>query len=33
MTETLAYDVERNEGAFEIRRYSDYILAQVDIDA
>ena len=33
MTETLAYDVERKEGTFEIRRYNDYILAQVDIDA
>lgn len=33
MTETLAYDVESKEDNFEIRKYADYILAQVDIDA
>ena len=33
MTETLAYDVEKKEDNFEIRKYADYILAQVDIDA
>ena len=33
MTETLAYDVEQKEGNFEIRKYADYILAQVDIEA
>ena len=33
MTETLAYDVESKEGNFEIRKYADYILAQVDIEA
>ena len=33
MTETLAYDVDEKEGNFEIRRYEDYILAQVDIEA
>ena len=33
MTETLTYDVEQKEGNFEIRKYRDYILAQVDIDA
>ena len=33
MTETLAYDVEQKEGNFEIRKYADYILAQVDINA
>ncbi len=33
MTETLVYDVKQKEGDFEIRKYVDYILAQVDIDA
>ena len=33
MTETLAYDVEKKEDNFEIRKYADYILAQVDIKA
>lgn len=33
MTETLAYDVESEEGNFEIRKYANYILAQVDIEA
>lgn len=33
MTETLVYDVKQKEGDFEIRKYVDYILAQVDINA
>ncbi|MGB9979682.1 SOUL family heme-binding protein [Methanobacterium sp.] len=33
MTETLDYTVEQKEGSFEIRKYNDYILAQVDIGA
>lgn len=33
MTETLAYEVERKDGDFEVRRYADHITAHVDIEA
>ena len=33
MVETLAYEVEKKDGDFEIRRYGDHILAHVDIEA
>lgn len=33
MVETLAYQVEKKDGDFEIRRYGDHILAHVDIEA
>lgn len=33
MTETLAYEVESEDGNFEIRRYRDHIMAHVDVEA
>jgi hypothetical protein len=33
MTESPAYSVEKKEGNFEIRKYEDYVLAQVDVNA
>ena len=33
MVETLAYEVEKKDGDFEIRRYGDHILAHVNIEA
>jgi hypothetical protein len=33
MTETMAYEVEKKDADFEIRKYSDHILAYVDVDA
>lgn len=33
MVETLAYEVEKKDGDFEIRIYGDHILAHVDIEA
>lgn len=33
MTETLAYEVEKKDGNFEIRKYVDHILAHVDVEA
>ncbi|MTK63174.1 MAG: heme-binding protein [Methanobacterium sp.] len=33
MVETLAYDVEKKDGDFEVRRYGGHILAHVDIKA
>lgn len=33
MTESPLYDIEKKEGNFEIRKYEDYILAQVDVQA
>ena len=33
MVETLAYEVEKKDGDFEIRSYGDHILAHVDVEA
>ena len=33
MTESPLYNIEKKDGNFEIRRYDDYILAQVDVQA
>lgn len=33
MTESLAYMVERKDGDIEIRKYTDHIMAHVDVDA
>ncbi|HML04463.1 MAG TPA: heme-binding protein [Methanobacterium sp.] len=33
MTETLAYEVEKKEGDFEIRRYVAHVMAHVDVEA
>lgn len=33
MTETLAYEIEKKDSDFEIRKYSDHILAHVDVEA
>lgn len=33
MTETLSYEVEKKETNFEIRKYSDHVMAHVDVDA
>jgi len=33
MTESLTYSLEKKEDHFEIRRYPDYILAQVDVES
>ena len=33
MTESPAYTLEEKDGHFEIRRYPDYILAQVDVES
>jgi hypothetical protein len=33
MTETMAYEVEKKDADFEIRKYSEHILAHVDVDA
>jgi hypothetical protein len=33
MTETLTYEVEKKENNFEIRKYSDHIMAHVDVEA
>ncbi len=33
MTESPSYHVEKKDGNFEIRKYDDYVLAQVDVEA
>ena len=33
MTETMAYEVEKKDADFEIRKYGDHILAHVDVEA